>query len=280
MNRIFLNGDQTELNMPDTGAAHDGSIKLEVANHIARVTIDRPNKRNALSQSMWRDLAERMDRAASDPDVRVVLIGGTGEDFCAGADIGEFDTVRRDAETARAYENANSEAFAAIRNSPIPTLAAIRGVCFGGGFGIAAACDIRLASDDARFSVPAARLGLAYPHDAMADIVHACGPQFAKYLTFSAARLSAAEALRIGFLAEILPANAVDSRAADIAETIACAAPLSVKASKAAIRAVLSGSPSDAAKAQALGAATFDSADYEEGRHAFRQRREPRFQGK
>ena len=266
--------------MPEAGNVPSRGIVLEIASHVARLTIERPEKRNALTQRMWTELTAGMERAVNDPDVRVVLISGAGEDFCAGADIGEFDTVRRDAETARAYESANSDAFAAIRNSPVPTVAAIRGICFGGGFGIAAACDMRLASEEARFSVPAARLGLAYPHDAMADIVHACGPQFAKYLTFSAARLSAAEALRIGFLAEVLPPNTLDERVAEIALAIASSAPLSVKASKAAIRAVLSGNPADAMHAQTLGAATFDSADYEEGRLAFKQRREPEFRGK
>ncbi|MBO6901964.1 MAG: enoyl-CoA hydratase/isomerase family protein [Rhizobiaceae bacterium] len=265
--------------MRNTWTAQGGGIKLEVADHIARLTIDRPDKRNALTQAMWRDLAKGVEMAHGNPDVRAVLISGSGEDFCAGADIGEFDTVRRNAETARAYESANSEAFAAIRKLPVPTIAAIRGICFGGGFGIAAACDIRLASDDARFSVPAARLGLAYPHDAMADIVHACGPQFAKYLTFTAARLSAQEALSIGFVIEVLPTEAIYGRAGEIALAIAKSAPLSVKASKAAIGAVLSGNASEMAYARTLGAATFESADYVEGRLAFKQRREPDFRG-
>jgi enoyl-CoA hydratase/carnithine racemase len=228
---------------------------------------------------MWRDLAAVMARTGADSGVRVIVIGGAGTDFSAGADIGEFDTVRRDSETARAYESANSDAFAAIRNTPVPTIAAIRGICFGGGFGIAAACDLRFATEDAQFSVPAARLGLAYPHDAMADIVHACGPQFAKYLTFTGARLSAGQALRIGFLAGIQPAETFDDDISKVAAQIAAAAPLSVNASKVAIRAVLSANRADAEHARMLGAATFDSADYQEGRNAFKERREPRFRG-
>ncbi|MBO6725285.1 MAG: enoyl-CoA hydratase/isomerase family protein [Rhizobiaceae bacterium] len=266
--------------MHGSGSAQASSISLDIADHVARLTIERPEKRNALSQAMWLELTDRLETAIADPDVRVILISGAGDHFCAGADIGEFDTVRRNAETARAYEKANSDAFAAIRNAPVPTIAAIRGICFGGGFGIAAACDIRLASEDARFCVPAARLGLAYPHDAMADIVHACGPQFAKYLTFSAAQLAAEEALRIGFLAEIHATDGLDERATELAGQIARAAPLSVKASKAAIKAVLSSASTDAADAAALGAATFESADYAEGRAAFRERREPDFRGK
>lgn len=265
--------------MPATKHPRDGHLVLEVSDKVARLTINRPDKRNALNQAMWRDLAALVSRAASGADVRVVLISGAGDDFSAGADIAEFDTVRRDAQTARAYEAANSAAFAAIRNAGVPTIAAIRGVCFGGGFGIAAACDLRFGTEDSRFSVPAARLGLAYPHDAMADIVHACGPQFARYLTFSGVRIPATEALRIGFLADIFDAAGLEAKALGIARQIAEAAPLSVKASKAAIRAVLSGRTEDVATAEALGAATFDSADYQEGRRAFRERREPMFRG-
>lgn len=266
--------------MPAIGHSRNEHLVVDIADNIARLTIDRPDKRNALNQTMWRDLATIVGETAAEPKVRVIVLSGSGADFSAGADISEFDTVRRDAETARAYEAANSAAFAAIRDAAVPTIAAIRGVCFGGGFGIAAACDLRLAAGDARFSVPAARLGLAYPHDAMADIVHACGPQFARYLTFSGAVISAPEALRIGFLAETCASQELEARTSDIARRIAGAAPLSVRASKVAIRAVLSGREDDIASAHALGAATFDSADYEEGRNAFRERRDPVFRGK
>ncbi len=260
-------------------SAGDETILLQIADHVATVTINRPDKRNALNHAMWRDLADIVAATASDTDVRVIVLRGAGSDFSAGADIAEFEAVRRDSETARAYEAANSETFSAIRNAAVPTVASISGICFGGGFGIAAACDIRIASDDARFSVPAARLGLAYPHDAMADIVHACGPQFAKLLTYTGARIDAAEALRIGFLAEVHPAANLDARLGDITTQIARAAPLSNKASKAAIRAVLTGIEHDIDHAKTLGAATFDSADYAEGRQAFRERRDPVFRG-
>lgn len=266
--------------MAVTEASRNTRLVLDIDDHVARLTINRPDKRNALDQVMWLELAARIDAAVANDAVRVIVISGAGADFSAGADITEFDTVRRDAETARAYEEANSTAFAAIRRAPVPTIAAIRGVCFGGGFGIAAACDLRLATEDAQFSVPAARLGLAYPHDAMEDIVHACGPQIAKYLTYSGTRIGAADALRIGFLAEICAAEALDDRIAEIATQIASAAPMSVRASKAAIRAVLSGEATDSLIARELGAATFDSSDYQEGRAAFREKRTPIFRGR
>lgn len=247
---------------------------------IVSVTIDRADKKNALTLSMWQTLAAVFSREAADPASRVIVLSGTGNDFCAGADIGEFGDLRGAAETARGYEAANSAAFRAIRLSAVPTIAAIAGICFGGGFGIAAACDLRLATRDARFSVPAARLGLAYPQDAMQDIVRTCGAQAAMYLAFTAARLTADEAREAGILlATVADRPALDVRVAEISAAIAANAPLSVRASKASIGAVASGDPADAARARGLGDATFDSADYAEGRAAFAERRAPRFRG-
>lgn len=254
-------------------------LKVERDGGVVFVTIDRPTRKNAMTQAMWRDMAGLYRGFGADASVRAVVLAGAGGDFCAGADIGEFETVRSNAGSARIYEADNSAAFAAIRDCPAPTIAAIGGICFGGGFGLAASCDIRIASDDALFSVPAAKLGLAYPVDAMADIVHAVGPQVAKYMTYSAARLDAQAARAAGFLLETVDKDQLAGRAASLAATIAANAPLSVRASKASIRAVLSADPADAARATALGDATFESADYAEGRAAFRDRRPARFSG-
>lgn len=247
--------------------------------HVLAVEIARPDKKNALTEAMWTALAEAFDAVAADVGIRAVILTGRGGSFCAGADIAEFDTARRGTRAA-IYEAANARAFAAVRNCPVPTIAAIDGICFGGGFGLAAACDLRIASADALFSVPAARLGLAYPVDAMADIVHAVGPQLARYLTFSAGRLDAPTALGAGFLLEVTEQSPARNRALDLAQSIAMNAPLSVKASKASIRAVLSGSVEDLKAAALLGAATFESDDYEEGRQAFKERRATRFSGR
>lgn len=245
------------------------------AGHVARLVINRPARKNAVTAAMWRDIATIV--TALPASTRALVLSGAGADFSAGADIGEFDDVRRDAATARAYEQANSDAFRALREAPFPTIAAISGICFGGGFGLAASCDIRVAAPDALFSVPAGKLGLAYPVDAMADIVHATGPQLAKFMLFSAARIGAAEALAAGFLLDVVDDPL--ARAGEIAVAIAENAPLSNRASKAAIRAVLTGDARLAANAVGLGAATFDSADYAEGRAAFRDRRKPVFRG-
>lgn len=252
-------------------------LTVRLAGGVATLTFNRPGKKNAITHAMWLDIAARLERLGAAPATRAIVLAGSGADFSAGADIAEFDTLRGDGQSARRYEAANSAAFAAVRDAPVPVIAAIRGICFGGGFGLAAAADLRIASVDARFAVPAARLGLAYPVDAMIDIVTSAGAQLANYLTFSAATIDADAALAAGFLLEI--AGDPDRRAHEIAASIAANAPLSVRASKAAIRATLTGNAADVATATAAGDATFDSSDYAEGRAAFRARRQPKFSG-
>ena len=266
--------------MKDPRTGQSDFIETRIADGVATVVIDRPERKNAMNQAMWRAMADLFAAIDADASLRAVILTGSGADFCAGADITEFDTVRGSADSARAYEAENAAAFAASRTCRLPTIAAIRGICFGGGFGMAAACDLRIASSTAVFSVPAARLGLAYPVEAMADIVHAVGPQMAKYLAFSAARLDAAAALDTGFVLEIAEPAGLDLRAAELAATIAANAPMSVKASKASIRAMLTGDAADIPHASVPGDRTSESAAYAEGRAAFREKPPPSFSGR
>lgn len=246
---------------------------------VTSVTINRPKKKNAISHAMWREFPKIIADFESDSNSRVLILSGHGSDFSVGADISEFDDLRRDAHSAREYEQANSKAFSAFRHASKPTIAAIRGNCLGGGFGLAAACDLRLSTPDAAFSVPAARLGLAYPQDAMIDIVGSLGLQMAKYMTFSAARISAETAHGAGFLLEVIEGDRFDHHTAELAQSIARNAPLSIMASKAAIAATISRAPRDIDTAREMGSRTFESCDYDEGRKAFRERRKPVFSG-
>ncbi|MGF7007121.1 enoyl-CoA hydratase-related protein [Aminobacter sp. BE322] len=255
-------------------------LRVTTSDGMATIVINRPARKNAVTQAMWTELAATVNGLSADPEARVIVLRGAGQDFSAGADIAEFDTLRGSPDSARLYEAGNSAAFAALRNCSVPVIAAIRGICFGGGFGLAASCDLRLATADAVFAVPAARLGLAYPQDAMGDIVSAAGPQMARYLTYTAGRIDAPAALAAGFLLEIVDDARFDARIEEIARGIARNAPLSVKASKAAIRAALSHDPAEAALARSLGCATFPSEDYAEGRAAFHDRRAPHFKGR
>tara|TARA_R110002020_G_scaffold21450_6_gene72868 strand:- start:4107 stop:4913 length:807 start_codon:yes stop_codon:yes gene_type:complete len=268
--------------MDEKNSFADGTLLAAIAEPgIGRLTINRPEKRNALNDSMWRALPAALGWLVEAGNARVVIIEGAGDrDFSAGADIGEFATLRKDAGTARDYESANSAAFAAIRTCPVPVIAAIRGICFGGGFGIAAAADLRLADETARFAIPAARLGLAYPPDAVQDLVRALGDQRARQALFSAQEISSATALACGCLLSLCPVAELEADVTALAKAIASAAPLSVRASKAAIAAQASAATKGREHAARLAASTFDSEDYAEGRRAFMEKRTPGFTGR
>ncbi|MCP1197866.1 enoyl-CoA hydratase/isomerase family protein [Notoacmeibacter sp. MSK16QG-6] len=256
------------------------AIACHTENHVATITIDRPAKRNALTQDMWEELSAKINSLGESGVTRALILTGEGAHFCAGADIAEFESTRRDAASARRYEASNISAFSALRNAPFPAIAAISGVCFGGGFGLAAACDLRLADTTAKFCIPAARLGLAYPREAMIDIVTALDPQTARRLAFTADILSVEEALSAGFVVSVETDRPVLDAACALAGRIARRAPLSVTASKAAILATIDSGQPLAKKARAFGDATFDSDDYAEGRAAFGEKRDPVFKGR
>lgn len=237
-------------------------------------------RKNAINGAMWRAIPEAMHWLCGEGEARVILLMGAGEnDFSAGADISEFPVVRKDTPTARLYEAENSKAFAAIRDSNVPVIAAIRGICYGGGFGLAAAADLRIAAEGSAFAVPAARLGLAYPADAVQDFVESMGTQMARMALYTGAPMSPAQLLACGFLLQVTMPEALEVEALKLAETIAGNAPLSVRASKLAIRAATQKDEDLLREAEVLGASTFDSADYAEGRAAFAERRRPAFTG-
>lgn len=259
----------------------NGRIACRASGGIGRLSMNRPERRNALDQSMWAAIGPAIAWLAEVGKARVIILQGDGgKDFSSGADISEFDTLRKDPATARAYETINSQAFRAVREAPVPMVALIRGICFGGGFGLAAGCDLRLGDSSARFAVPAARLGLAYPVDAVTDLVTSLGSQRARHMLLTAEEINAETALAAGFLLELHAPEALAQAVEDLAGQIALAAPLSVRASRMAISAVLHGDGGQAAQAAMLGDATFESADYAEGRAAFRERRQPVFTGK
>lgn len=248
---------------------------------IGMLTIDNPTRRNALTAAMWRGIPDALAWLVGEAGARAIILAGAGgRDFSAGADISEFALVRKDAETARIYEAENCAAFAAVRNARVPVIAAIRGICYGGGLGLAAACDLRLAASTAVFAVPAARLGLAYPADAIQDFHAALGPQMARRMLFTGLSFSAADLLHNGFLLEMTDDGALEGAAFSLAEMIASNAPLSVQAAKLALRAVAQQDADLLREADIVGSSTFDSADYAEGRAAFAERRKPAFTGK
>ncbi|WP_136656957.1 enoyl-CoA hydratase-related protein [Nitratireductor sp. XY-223] len=259
----------------------DGSLNAATDGHAGFLSFNRPQRKNAISFDMWREIPPALDWLCAQGDIRcIVMHGEGGTDFSAGADISEFDRVRQDSGTAQDYELSNATAFRAVRECPVPVVAMISGVCFGGAFGLAAAADLRIASNDAIFSVPAGRLGLAYPVDAMSDIVEALGPQMARVLLYTGRRITARDAHSAGLILTVCGVADLRDTTLELVERICANAPLSNRASKASIRAALTSREEDRSLAEKIAQSTFTSADYEEGRRAFREKRRPEFTGK
>ena len=247
--------------------------------HAGWLVLNRPERRNALNADMWAAIPPLMQALDAAPDVRVIVIRGEGpEAFAAGADISEFGAARNDAAAARAYEELNGRAFHAIRGAAKPVIAMVRGFCIGGGLAIALACDLRIADQTALFSLPPAKLGLAYPLDGLRDLVLTVGPAAAKEIIFTARRIKTEEARRLGLINRIAADLEAETKAlcAEIAE----GAPFTQTHAKRAID-FITGRPGheDDADVAWLAARCFDSADYAEGRAAFAEKRKPGFRG-
>lgn len=249
---------------------------------LAWVVVNRPQARNALSVAVWEGLAAAIAALADDREVRVIILRGAGEQaFISGADISEFRALRADATATATYDAVSGRAWLALMTAPQPVMAMIHGFCFGGGVAVALACDLRFASTDARFAVPATRLGLSYPFESVERLVHVVGPTHAADILLSARTLSAADALHVGLVNRVLPAAELEEATRAYALAVAQGAPLTVAAHKRAIREALR-APADR-NLPALREAMrrcFDSADYQEGIAAFLEKRPARFQGR
>lgn len=246
---------------------------------VATIAIDNPSKFNAVDYGMWcawPALVAALDR---DPAVRVIVLRGGGDrNFASGADIAEFATLRADSEGGRRYEAANEAAFLAVAECSRPVIAMIRGFCLGGGFALALSCDLRIATENAVFGIPAGRLGIGYPPGTMKLVTAAVGGPAAKDLLFTARRVKGPEAFRLGLIQRLVPEADLENETAALAASIAANAPLTLKAAKAAIDSSL-GNPHRGVDPTMLADSCFDSADAVEGRQAFLEKRDPIFRG-
>jgi enoyl-CoA hydratase len=267
--------------MPETATTE--KLLLEKDGPIGWITFNQPEKRNAVSQEMWQRMPEYVRDLSADDAIRVVILRGAGEAaFVAGADISQFKDRRRNAadeEEYRRISGAGQEALTTLRK---PLLAMIHGFCIGGGVSIAITCDLRIAADDARFGIPAARLGLGYHYRGMEKLMSLIGPAYTKELFFTARTdFSAQDALRMGLVNQVVPKAELLRFTRDYALTMSRNAPLTLRSAKASVEQLLRPSAErDLAMLDRLITDCFNSQDYQEGVRAFGEKRRPQFQGR
>jgi enoyl-CoA hydratase len=244
-----------------------GVVRATREGSVGWIVIDHPERRNALTGDMFRALATGLEELDADPSVRVIVMRGEGtRAFASGADIGDLGRA------------AGTSPGGPLVAADKPIVAMIHGACMGGGLLVALGADIRVCADDARFGIPAVRLGVAYPFDGVRQLVAAVGPSAAGEILLTGSTFGAGDALRWGLVSRVVPADWLGAAVADMASTIASGAPLSVRAATESIRAATSGSGADAADTAIR--ACWGSEDFAEGRRAFAEKRPPVFRGR
>src|SRR5215475_3289438 len=260
----------------------DGKILQSVIEGVGVVTFNNPEKRNAMSLEMWEGFGHALIELRDDPQVRVVVLTGAGDKaFVSGADISQFEKARHNAEASEEYSRRSAAQRALFADYPKPTIACIRGFCLGGGMQVAMAADIRIASDNSQFGIPAAKLGIAYGYDGLRNLVSLVGPSWARLIMYTGMRIDSAEALRIGLVDRVIPTNELWGETMQIARTISGNAPLAIKAAKITIAQVLKDpADRDMSAIKQISIDCMDSEDFREGRRAFMEKRKPKFTGR
>ncbi|MBI3699073.1 MAG: enoyl-CoA hydratase/isomerase family protein [Afipia sp.] len=250
--------------------------------NVGYLVFNNPERRNAMSLEMWESCSRQMAAFAKDPDIRVAVLTGAGDKaFIAGADISKFGEERASDAGVRKYNEAVEAAYVSVHDFPKPTIAMIRGFCVGGGMGLASCCDLRICSEDAKFAVPAAKLGLGYGYSGVKRLMDVVGPSFTKEIFYTARLFDAAEARTMGLANRVVGNDELQTYVKDYAATIAANAPLTVDSIKFIVgEALKDDNKRDMKRCDELVNRCFKSVDYEEGRSAFMEKRKPAFKGR
>jgi enoyl-CoA hydratase len=261
--------------------AMPGQIRVERDGSLAEIIFDHPERRNAITTAMWREIPEIAREIDADDAVRVVILRGEGDvAFVSGADISQFEESRS-GDNAEKYDMDNLDAFAALAGIGKPVIAAIHGFCIGGGCAIALCADLRYSADDGVFAIPAARLGLGYGQTGIATLTRVVGEPRAKEIFMTARRFDAQEAASMGLVNRVVPKAELDAYVRKTAETIADNAPLTLRAAKMTFSDIAaSESKQQPDRVQAAISTCFASEEYAERERSFMEKRRPDFKGR
>jgi enoyl-CoA hydratase/carnithine racemase len=249
-------------------------LRVEVSDGLAKLVIDRVQKRNALSRAMWAEIPGLLADLAADRRVKVLLVTGAGPDFSAGADIGDLLTGADPADPMAEIRAANLQAQTALREFPKPTVAVVRGHCIGGGLELAVNCDFRLAARGSTFGVTPARIEVVYPPAAIKVLLDLVGPSTAKYLLISGELITAEQAESKGLVDRVVAAEDLDAEAAGFAAVLVSRSQLTIRSVKESVNALLAGESADASKRYQE---TISSGELAEGVTAFLEKRPAAF---
>lgn len=253
-------------------------IDIQKAGPIATLMLNRPEKRNALNEAMWRAIAKEANGVADDPAIKVLIIRGIdGSAFSAGADIGEFDRVHESPKTAEAYRQVVDAAYQAVADLKKPTIAMIQGYCFGGGCALSLCCDLRYVDPTARFCIPPAKLGLIYSLTETKRLADLVGPSKAKEMLMGARIIDAEEALRVGLATRLLDPQGLERETYEFAKHLSQLSQATIAGVKMMMAEISKGAVVDTEVSRRLIETQFESADYIEGRQAFLEKRKPDF---
>jgi len=252
-------------------------LLLTIDGPLARLTLNRPAQRNALSAAMWSAIPGLIAQAVATPGVKILILAGAGGHFAAGADISEFAETYATPENAAAYGETVAAAMQAVASCPKPVIARIEGACVGGGCGLALACDIRIAASNIRMGITPGKLGLAYSLGDTKRLVDAVGFSNARLILYTGRLVQAEEARAMGLVDRVVDSAELDGAVTALALEIAATSQVSVRITKATLALIAAGTVQDTDETRGWYIEAAASPDFAEGRRAFLEKRAPTF---